>query len=396
MDIHVAHVHGLVGMDNSGAHTDSIRLLPYSTAAIELIPDSVGTWLMHCHINDHIHAGMQSLFTVHPATSPVKKTNFTGARERVYYVQAEDRIWDYTPLGRNECDDSDFGEEEQVFTQARIPVDLENEFEGTQGFTIGSRYLKSRYVQYTDATFATKVEHDENMAHLGLMGPVLRARVGEVIVVHFRNKASRNVSMHPHGVLYTKGQEGSPYNDGSSELEKLDDAIAPNGSFTYRWEVPKRAGPGPGEQQDVKLWMYHSHRNEIADTYAGLFGPILVVGWSSEYDDESLLPSDGTREIFLHMSVMDEGGSFHLPANVQRDKGNQGLTEDQLNALLEDETFQESNLMHSINGYLYCNGPLIKIKENHPTRFYFYSLGSEGKSQETHSNNPVLSIRCFC
>lgn len=30
------------------------------------------------------------------------------------------------------------------------------------------------------------------------MGPVLRAEVGDTIVVHFWNKATRPVTMHPH------------------------------------------------------------------------------------------------------------------------------------------------------------------------------------------------------
>jgi FtsP/CotA-like multicopper oxidase with cupredoxin domain len=29
-------------------------------------PDNVGTWLFHCHVNDHISAGMLSLYTVMP------------------------------------------------------------------------------------------------------------------------------------------------------------------------------------------------------------------------------------------------------------------------------------------------------------------------------------------
>ncbi|MGH0192464.1 UNVERIFIED_CONTAM: hypothetical protein FKN15_014656 [Acipenser sinensis] len=25
-----------------------------------------GTWLLHCHVTDHIHAGMETTYTVHP------------------------------------------------------------------------------------------------------------------------------------------------------------------------------------------------------------------------------------------------------------------------------------------------------------------------------------------
>jgi hephaestin len=32
----------------------------------DMQPDDVGTWLFHCHVNDHIAAGMLSLYTVTP------------------------------------------------------------------------------------------------------------------------------------------------------------------------------------------------------------------------------------------------------------------------------------------------------------------------------------------
>lgn len=52
---------------------------------------------------------------------------------------------------------------------------------------------------------------------LGIMGPVLRAEVGDTIRVVFKNKLSRDpVTLHPHGVAYLKGSEGAPYADGSS------------------------------------------------------------------------------------------------------------------------------------------------------------------------------------
>ena len=30
-----------------------------------MIPDSVGVWLLHCHVNDHMTGGMEALYTVH-------------------------------------------------------------------------------------------------------------------------------------------------------------------------------------------------------------------------------------------------------------------------------------------------------------------------------------------
>jgi FtsP/CotA-like multicopper oxidase with cupredoxin domain len=32
----------------------------------DMVPDNPGTWLFHCHVNDHILAGMQATYTVTP------------------------------------------------------------------------------------------------------------------------------------------------------------------------------------------------------------------------------------------------------------------------------------------------------------------------------------------
>lgn len=378
MDVHVAHMHGLVGVTNSGLHSDSIRLIPGSTAAMDIIPDVVGTWLFHCHINDHLHAGMTALVKVKTDGTSKSPSPTPLARERHYYIQAESVLWDYAPKGWNACDNTNYGRDELIFVRPKIPVYSDNGT--TLGYTIGSQYLKSRYVEYTDRTFTTRLERREDFEHLGLMGPVLRARVGESIVVHFRNNGSYPTSMHPHGVLYEKDSEGAPYNDGTSYQMKMDDSVLPGASHTYRWAVPDRAGPGPGERKDVKMWIYHGHRSEIVDTYTGLFGVIVVVGKFAPYNNETLLPLDGSREVFIHMSVMNEAQSAYSFENVKRIAGNHNFNNEQIEELIENEDFSESNLMHSINGYLYCNGPVVKIPRYERTRFYFYTLGTEGMS----------------
>jgi FtsP/CotA-like multicopper oxidase with cupredoxin domain len=37
--------------------------------------------------------------------------------------------------------------------------------------------------------------------YLGMLGPILRAEVGETIRVVFKNNATHPFSMHPHGVF---------------------------------------------------------------------------------------------------------------------------------------------------------------------------------------------------
>lgn len=34
----------------------------------DMVPDNTGIWLLHCHVNDHITAGMITRYRVMPAT----------------------------------------------------------------------------------------------------------------------------------------------------------------------------------------------------------------------------------------------------------------------------------------------------------------------------------------
>jgi hephaestin len=64
-DLHTPHWHGNTVLV-TGMRTDSLSLLPGSMVVADMVPDDVGTWLYHCHVNDHITAGMQALYTVTP------------------------------------------------------------------------------------------------------------------------------------------------------------------------------------------------------------------------------------------------------------------------------------------------------------------------------------------
>lgn len=67
-------------------------------------------------------------------------------------------------------------------------------------------YKKAVYKQYTSGTYTSEVPKPE---WLGFLGPVIRAEVGDDIVVHMKNFATRPYSIHPHGVFYEKDSEGS-------------------------------------------------------------------------------------------------------------------------------------------------------------------------------------------
>ncbi len=275
---------------------------------------------------------------------------------RTYYVGADEVIWNYAPDGRN------------MITGKAFDAVADTYVKSGPG-RIGSRYLKCLYRGYTDATFQHLQKRPADESYLGFLGPVIRAQVGDTIKVVFRNSCPFPASVHPHGVFYAKDSEGAPYNDGTSGPDKLDDAVRPGGRHTYVWKVPERAGPGPGEGSSV-MWMYHSHTDEVGDTYAGLMGPMEITRRGMARPDGS--PKDVDREIFALFSVMNENASPLLEANLHRfaqkpyprDPG-------------DDDEFTESNLMHSINGYVFGNQPMITISKGERVRWYVMSMGTE-------------------
>ncbi|WP_153506148.1 multicopper oxidase domain-containing protein [Cumulibacter manganitolerans] len=63
VDLHTPHWHGNTVVVN-GMRTDVTSLLPAGMATADMVPDDVGTWLFHCHVGDHIAAGMQAVYEV--------------------------------------------------------------------------------------------------------------------------------------------------------------------------------------------------------------------------------------------------------------------------------------------------------------------------------------------
>ena len=218
--------------------------------------------------------------------------------------------------------------------------------------------------------------------YLGLLGPVIRAEVGDTIKVVFRNTCPFPASVHPHGVFYEKDSEGAPYNDGTSGADKADDAVPTGGRHTYVWQVPERAGPAPGDGSSV-MWMYHSHTDEVADTYAGLMGPMEITARGMARPDGS--PKDVDREFFALFSVMNENESPYLEQNLHR------FAEPPFPDL-DDEDFEESNLMHSINGYVFGNQPLITMHKGERVRWYVMSMGTEVDLHTPHWHGNTVTV----
>jgi hephaestin len=89
--------------------------------------------------------------------------------------------------------------------------------------------------------------------------------------------------------------------------------VPPGQVYTYDYTVPDRAGPGPMDPSSV-MWMYHSHTDEIGDTYSGLMGPAVVTRQGAARPDGT--PSDVDRELVAVYQVTNENNSPELDKNM--------------------------------------------------------------------------------
>lgn len=246
---------------------------------------------------------------------------------RQYYIAAEEVTWEYAPTGKD------------LIHGGPVPAPW-------GGHTT---WKKARFVEYADASFSTPKAQPP---WLGVLGPIIRAEVGDTVVVHFLNRTSGHHGIHPHGFRYTKDNEGAHYLPAGAG-----GAIPPGGSFIYTWIADEHSGPGPADPSSI-VWWYHSHVNEPADTNAGLLGPIIITKQGSARADAT--PIDVDSEFVTAFMIFDE------------DKG------------------KERGLMHSINGFTFGNLSGLTVRNGEHVRWHVLGMGNEVDLHTPHWHGRTL------
>ena len=243
------------------------------------------------------------------------------ASVREYWIAAEKVSWDYAPSARN-----------------HIHPD-----EGLGVWGDSLKYKKYRYIGYTDNTYAIPLPEEDWM---GILGPQIRGVVGDNIVVHFLNRTDRPLSMHPHGVLYSKDDEGADgHNKGANVL--------PGESYKYTWGVDEDSGPGPNDPSSI-VWLYHSHVLGEEEMNLGLVGAIIITRKGMEVSHSNPFPRDVDHEfISLFMIFNEENG-------------------------------EESGLKHAINGRIFGNLNGYEVKIGDRVRWHVAALGNEQDNHTVH------------
>ncbi len=304
---------------------------------------------------------------------------------RTYYIAADEVEWNYAPGDIDHMTGQPFTGMAKVFVE-HAPN------------RIGSVYRKAIYHEYTDASFSQFKPRSPAGEHLGILGPLLRAEVGDTIRVVFKNNASRPYTMHPHGVFYNKNSEGAAYVDGTSGDDKKDDGVPPGDTHTYVWAVPERAGPGPNDPSSV-VWLYHSHYSEPKDVESGLVGAIIITRRGAAHPDGR--PKDVDREFVTLFMVFDENQSWYLDHNIQAYLSDPNGLSDKAEFFIKDVEghftflgtgFAAVNFKYSINGFTFGHLPRMTMRRGERVRWYLLSLGEFGNLHTPHWHGNVALL----
>lgn len=298
---------------------------------------------------------------------------------RTYCIAADPVDWDYAPTGMNLITGKPFGGDDLVWMNP-----------GPTAF--GSKFRKALYREYTDDTFTQLKPRPAQWEHLGSLGPLIRAEVGDTIRVVFKNNVDFPATVHPHGVFYEKDSEGAPYQDNTSGADKADDAVPPGQTHIYTWQVRERTGPSMGES--AALWMYHSHADEARDVNAGLFGPIIITAKGMARED--LSPKDVDREFVIAFLSTEEAQNHYIDYNIKTylgDPAKVSMERDQFGARVliaegHPPTFIDRE---NLNGYMYGNLPMLTMKKGERVRWYLLAgTNFEIHAPHWHANTGIL------
>jgi FtsP/CotA-like multicopper oxidase with cupredoxin domain len=122
-------------------------------------------------------------------------------------------------------------------------------------------------------------EPDPTQTQGTIPGATIEARVGDELIIHFRNAdmrpglsdAERTHSLHLHGVQHTGLYDGTyPFSPPDpAQGGKQGDRVAPGDSFDYRFSCPHAANAG--------TWPYHDHSIYHHESVSlGAFGTLVI------------------------------------------------------------------------------------------------------------------------
>uniref|UniRef100_A0A8C9YQM9 Coagulation factor V n=1 Tax=Sander lucioperca TaxID=283035 RepID=A0A8C9YQM9_SANLU len=327
-DVFSVHMNGQV-LQQSGHKVSSVGLISGSSATASMVALHTGHWLLSSHTIKH----MEGMWFC---------TRASRAGYRIQYLlAAEEIVWDYAPNMPKHIDE-DF----TLQYLRRSPT------------RIGGKYKKAVYSLFRNESFTERLEPKQRKNELGILGPVIKAQIRDVIKIVFKNMASRPYSIYPHGLTIEKSHEGVNYPS---------HGVQPGETHTYIWRVVEEDEPLDGDSRCLTR-LYHSAVDTVRDIASGLIGQILICKYRSLNIRGVQLKAD--KEQHAMLAVFDENKSWYLDENIRqycdRSKVNKA-----------DLDFYKSNVMHSINGYVFESGPLLGFCNGEIATWHVSSIGAQ-------------------
>ncbi|XP_063070058.1 coagulation factor V [Engraulis encrasicolus] len=350
------HFHGQVFAQN-GHRVSSLSLVSGTTTSGVMTSLHEGRWLIASYLSQHMEAGMHGFLTVETCEAFKKPVRTLSKKERLnsrlwtYYIAAEEVIWDYTPNLPDYVD-----------------VDFKSKYLKQGPDRIGHRYKKAVFTLYTDETFTKRNEHAQRKMEQGIIGPVIRAQIRDQIKIVFKNKASRPYSIYPHGLTLDKAGEGASYPAGGNQSH----GVQPGQTYTYEWNVVEEDEPLAGDARCLTR-MYHSAVDTPRDIASGLIGPLLICKGQSLNQRNVQMKAD--KEQHAMFAIFDENKSWYLDENIQ------DRCTDPARVRKDAPDFYASNIMHTINGYMFESGQVLGFCNDEIATWHVSSIGEQSRIQ---------------
>uniref|UniRef100_A0AAZ3RBS8 ferroxidase n=1 Tax=Oncorhynchus tshawytscha TaxID=74940 RepID=A0AAZ3RBS8_ONCTS len=339
-----ADIHGLYFEGNRFIYRETRRdvmnVFPHISHTVMMEPDSMGQFEVVCKTTDHYQGGMRANYTVQKC-SMFNRQSEIMLHSKTYYIAAMEIDWDYSP--------NRTWEQEMYHGLTQSPG---NAFIDKQGKFIGSMYKKVVYREFTNNKFTKQKERSADMQHLGILGPMIHADIGDKVNIVFKNMATRTYSIHAHGV--------------KTDVPQVKET-KPGETQIYTWYVPNTAGP-TDKQETCSVGAYYSTVDVNKDLYSGLIGPLVICRRS--YARSFGLKKE-VEEFALLFMVFDENESWYLDDNIKTN------IKTPTRNIKEDEDFIESNKMHGINGQLYGNLLGLNMEVGDKVYWYLMGMGNE-------------------
>nr|XP_039249240.1 ferroxidase HEPHL1-like [Styela clava]XP_039249241.1 ferroxidase HEPHL1-like [Styela clava] len=326
-------------MKTRNEYTGMAGVFPHVITTVSVYPYEPGVTLYGCHVSNH-GKGMLGFYESKYCSDP--KPKFQPSAKRTIYLGIVEEIWDYLPR-RFDHKGNSVDDPEHI---AYLYAHQEN------GKYIGSKYKKSIFYEYTDATFTVRKPKPK---HLGFEGPILKMEIGDEIKVVFKNMATITFNVQAIGIHVAGVMQGPV------------PPAKPGETVTYTWQVRPELAPNP-DQPDCFASAYLSFVDFRRDAYSGARGPMVICRKGTLNQKEGGMAD---KEFSLLFYITDENLSHYVDENIREfAKADPGTFNK------KDKSFVESNKMNHINGYMY-HVPELNMKRGELVRWHLFAEGEE-------------------